>query len=305
MSETRASRKKPLAPAKPHQAPPGPLIKPEFPRSAKYDPDWMMDNQMGPNALWLMEWLCEALSLAPGMRVLDLGCGKAMTSIFLAREFGVQVYAADLWMSPDHNWRRAVEASVADLVCPIKAEAHALPFAQGFFDAVVSVDAYQYFGTDELYIDYLSRFVRPNGSLGVVVVGLMQEMGSQPPPTSPSRSRTARCSGKAPAAASKRQSSGAPSGRAARWRRRRRRHAAGRLASLAGFRTGPLGRGQEYLPLGRRGAGQGPGEISGLRPPDRASERTPPQKTSTIPPWEPRWAWTSEGSAPPKQGDTP
>ena len=190
------------------------LKKPEFPRSAKYDPDWMMDNQMGPNALWLMEWLCEALPLAPGMRVLDLGCGKAMTSIFLAREFGVHVYAADLWMSPDHNWRRAVEASVADLVCPIKAEAHALPFAQGFFDAVVSVDAYQYFGTDELYIDYLSRFVRPNGSLGVVVVGLMQEPGrARPPPTSPSRSRTARCSGKAPVAASRRRSSGAPSGR--------------------------------------------------------------------------------------------
>jgi ubiquinone/menaquinone biosynthesis C-methylase UbiE len=181
MSEPRPSRKKPPAPANPQPATPAPLIKPEFPRSAKYDPDWMMDNQMGPNALWLMEWLCEALPLAPGMRVLDLGCGKAVTSIFLAREFGVHVYAADLWMSPDHNWRRAVEASVADLVCPIKAEAHALPFAQGFFDAVVSVDAYQYFGTDELYIDYLSRFVRPNGSLGVVVVGLMQEMGSQPP----------------------------------------------------------------------------------------------------------------------------
>ena len=195
------------------------LKKPEFPRSAKYDPDWMMDNQMGPNALWLTEWLCEALALEPGMRVLDLGCGKAISSIFLAREFGVRVFAADLWMSPDHNWRRAVEASVADLVCPIKAEAHALPFAQGFFDAVVCVDAYQYFGTDELYIDYLSRFVRPNGSLGVVVVGLMQEMGASPPPTSPSRSRTARSSGKAPAAASKRQSSGAACGRAARWRR--------------------------------------------------------------------------------------
>jgi SAM-dependent methyltransferase len=102
------------------------LIKPEFPRSAKYDPDWMMDNQMGPNALWLMEWLCEALELEPGLRVLDLGCGKAMTSIFLAREFGVRVYAADLWMSPDHNWRRAAEAAVEDLVCPVKAEAHAL-----------------------------------------------------------------------------------------------------------------------------------------------------------------------------------
>jgi hypothetical protein len=46
---------------------------------------------------------------------------------------------------------------------------------------VVSVDAYQYFGTDELYIDYLSRYVRPGGPLGVVVVGLMQEMGATPP----------------------------------------------------------------------------------------------------------------------------
>lgn len=159
----------------------GLLKKPEFPRSAKYDPDWIMDNQMGPNALWLIEWLCEALELKPGMRVLDLGCGKAMTSIFMAREFGVQVWAVDLWMSPDPNWRRALEAGVGHLVCPLKAEAHALPFAAGFFDAVVSVDAYQYFGTDELYIDYLSRFVRPLGLLGVVIVGLMREMGAGPP----------------------------------------------------------------------------------------------------------------------------
>lgn len=159
----------------------GLLKKPEFPRSAKYDADWVMDNQMGPNALWLTEWLCQGLALEPGMRVLDLGCGKAVSSIFLAREFGAQVFAADLWMSPDPNWRRAVEAGAADQVCPIKAEAHALPFARGFFDAVVSLDAYQYFGTDELYVDYLSRFVRPGGSLGVVVVGLMREIGARPP----------------------------------------------------------------------------------------------------------------------------
>lgn len=157
------------------------LKKAEFPRSQAYDDDWMLDNQMGPNALWLVEWLCEVLPLQPGMRVLDLGCGKAMTSIFLAREFGVRVWAADLWMSPDNNWRRVVAAGTADLVCPVKAEAHALPFAQGFFDAVISVDAYQYFGTDVLYLDYLSRFIRPAGILGVVVPGLMQPIGSAPP----------------------------------------------------------------------------------------------------------------------------
>jgi SAM-dependent methyltransferase len=157
------------------------LRKPEFPRSARYDPDFLLANQMGPNAVWLLEWLCEALRLEPEMRVLDLGCGRAMTSVFLAREFGVRVWAADLWMSPDNNWRRAREAGVADRVCPIRAEAHALPFAQGFFDAVVSIDAYQYFGTDDLYLGYLSRFVRDSGPIGVVVPGLTCEIGALVP----------------------------------------------------------------------------------------------------------------------------
>ena len=154
-----------------------PLIKkPEFPRSSAYDDEWMLENQMGPNAVWLAEWVCGALDLKPGMRVLDLGCGKAMSSIFLAKEFGVHVTAADLWIEPGKNWNRAVEAGVSGLVFPLKAEAHALPFAEGFFDAVISVDAYQYFGTDELYIDYLSRFVRPGGLFGIVLVGLMREI---------------------------------------------------------------------------------------------------------------------------------
>jgi cyclopropane fatty-acyl-phospholipid synthase-like methyltransferase len=154
------------------------LIKKEFPRSSRYDTDWILDNQMGPNAVWLAEWLCKTLPLEPGMRVLDLGCGRAMTSIFLAKEFDVQVWATDLWITPDHNWQRAVRAGVADKVFPLRSEAHALPFPAEFFDAVVSIDAYQYFGTDVLYLGYLSRFLAPGGMLGVVMPALMQEMGN-------------------------------------------------------------------------------------------------------------------------------
>jgi len=157
------------------------LRRPEFPRSAAYDPQWVLDNQMGPNALWLVEWLCETLPLAPGMRVLDLGCGRALTSVFLARELGVRVWAADLWVGPDANWQRALAAGVGDLVCPQRVEAHALPFAHGFFDAVVSVDAYTYFGTDDLYLGYLAGFVRPGGLLGVVVPGLTRDFDGPPP----------------------------------------------------------------------------------------------------------------------------
>ena len=150
------------------------LYHPDFPRSNAYDPDWVMDNQMGPNALWLMEWLCGSLDLKPGMRVLDLGCGAAMTSIFLAREFDVKVWAADLWINPDDNFRRVRKAGVEDRVFPLRAEAHSLPFAKEFFDAIVSVDSYQYYGTDDLYLGYLSCFIRPRGQIGIAVPGLTQ-----------------------------------------------------------------------------------------------------------------------------------
>lgn len=151
------------------------LALPRFPRSAAYDPRWLIDNWMGPNALWLMEWLCSALDLPAGARVLDLGCGKALTSIFLAREYAVRVVAADLWIPPHENWDRVREADCADGVMPVHAEAHDLKFAYGYFDAIVSVDAYQYFGTDELYLAYLSRFLAPGGRIGIAVPGLVAE----------------------------------------------------------------------------------------------------------------------------------
>lgn len=50
-----------------------------FPRSGKYDPEWILWNQMGPNALWLTESLTNRMTLEPGMRVLDMACGRAST----------------------------------------------------------------------------------------------------------------------------------------------------------------------------------------------------------------------------------
>ncbi|HLS41464.1 MAG TPA: hypothetical protein VK038_11955 [Ornithinicoccus sp.] len=43
---------------------------------------------MGPHPLWQLEDLLPDLALRPGDRVLDLGCGRGATSVFLARECG-------------------------------------------------------------------------------------------------------------------------------------------------------------------------------------------------------------------------
>ena len=153
------------------------LISVRFPRASRYHPDWVLTNASGgANALWVTEWLTTGLDLRPGMRVLDLGCGRAMSSIFLRREFGVQVWAADLWFNASENMQRIRDAGVEDGVFPLHADARSLPFASDFFDAIVCVDSFYYYGTDDLYLNYLAQFVKPGGPVGIAGVGLMQEI---------------------------------------------------------------------------------------------------------------------------------
>lgn len=106
-----------------------------FPRAARYNPEWVIASAGGgANPLWLTEWLAESLELQPEMKVLDLGCGRAASSIFLHREFGVRVWA------------------------------------------IVSIDSFPYYGTDDLYLNYLARFVKPGGQLGIAGAGLTKEI---------------------------------------------------------------------------------------------------------------------------------
>ncbi len=151
-----------------------------FPLSSKYDPAWIIENEMGPNALWLTEFLCEAMELDSGMRVLDLGCGKATSSIFLAREFDVQVWAIDLWTAATENAQRIREANLEKSVFPIQADARNLPFANEFFDAIVSIDAFEYFGTDDLYLPTLIRLLKQGCRLGIVNAGVNHEVDTLP-----------------------------------------------------------------------------------------------------------------------------
>jgi SAM-dependent methyltransferase len=153
------------------------LVRPtEYPRSSAYDPAWVVGLDMGPHPLWLLEDLSEELDLSAGMRVLDLGSGLGATSVFLAREFGVEVFAVDLWVPAKDAARTFADAGVGERVHALHADARKLPFAPSFFDAVVSVDAFEYFGTDDNYLPYLAGFVKAGGQIGVAVPSMTREV---------------------------------------------------------------------------------------------------------------------------------
>jgi len=148
----------------------------QFGKKTQMDETFLMENMMGPNCLRHIEDLAEKVTVKPGSRVLDLACGKGLTSIFLATEYDVTVFAADLWIEPTENFERFKKLGLDDRIIPIHAEAHDLPFANEYFDAVFCVDAYHYFGAEEGYLDkHLLPLVAGGGNLAVSIPGLQRD----------------------------------------------------------------------------------------------------------------------------------
>ena len=74
-----------------------------FPKANSFDINLVRSKIMGPNPLKLCEELLCGAEIAKGSRVCDLGSGSGITSVMLAREYGFDVYAVDLWSDPAEN----------------------------------------------------------------------------------------------------------------------------------------------------------------------------------------------------------
>lgn len=146
------------------------------------DRDFLNETMMGPNAWLATEELTVGMPLRPGMRVLDLGCGRGLSSVFLARHFGAEVFAVDLWTPATENRERFLRAGVESLTVPLQLDACRLPFAEEFFDALVSVDAYHYFGRDAGFFGSVLRpLLKPGAPVAVAVPGMKREIGGDVP----------------------------------------------------------------------------------------------------------------------------
>ena len=145
-------------------------------KNPNFDKDFLLENMMGPNCVRIAEELTQKIQLSSEMRILDLGCGTGLTSIFLAKEFGAQIFATDLWINPTDNYERFKTFGFENQIIPIHAEAH------DYFDAVISVDAYHYFGIAPDYLDtHIVPLLKKNGIIAVSVPGLQKDFSNGVP----------------------------------------------------------------------------------------------------------------------------
>lgn len=117
----------------------------------------------------------DRLSVNPGDRLLDLGAGQGRHT-FEALRRGAQVTAVDL--NPDdlnhiEEWVGAM-VEAGDIPAPsepvtLKADALALPFADGHFDRVIASEVLEHIPSDDAAIAELVRVTKPGGMISVTV----------------------------------------------------------------------------------------------------------------------------------------
>ena len=149
----------------------------KYEKTKKYDIDLINQKIMGPNPLKLEEEIMADNKIKEGSIVMDLGSGQGITSVFLAKEYGFKVYATDLWSDAEENRKFFNKMGLTDKqIIPVKADATDLKYDKEFFDAVVCIDSYNYFGRDENYLDEkLLPFVKSGGYIYIVVTGMKKD----------------------------------------------------------------------------------------------------------------------------------
>jgi ubiquinone/menaquinone biosynthesis C-methylase UbiE len=113
------------------------------------------------------------MGLKHGERVLDLGCGAGWATRLLAQlvagggERPGQVVGLDV---SDEMVRRARGASTQyDNVLFVVGSAQQIPWEENFFDKVLSVESFYYYGDQDRALDELFRVMAPRGELFILI----------------------------------------------------------------------------------------------------------------------------------------
>lgn len=124
-----------------------------------------LQEQFGQIDIYLFDQLLRG-RIAPGMRILDAGCGSGRNLVYLLRE-GYEVYAADANAHSVEQVRRIARELAPSLpACNFRVEpVESLSFEPGFADAVIS-SAVLHFARDDAHFEAMLH-----GSLRMLKAG--------------------------------------------------------------------------------------------------------------------------------------
>jgi SAM-dependent methyltransferase len=158
-----------------------------YPELAGYTRDELYEDCYGGGGLYLAARMIRTLDLRADSIVLDLGCGKGATSIFLAKHFGLKVIAVDLWTSATFLNQKFTSRGYRDRIVPLQMDiTHALPFAEDYFDAIFCMNSFNFYGGNVEFLRHLLKHLKPGGQLcigsEVLTAEFTEEQLQNPPP---------------------------------------------------------------------------------------------------------------------------
>ena len=159
------------------------ILDPSMAYSCAYfgdDPDQTVESAQRAK----LDLVCRKLDLAPGMRLLDVGCGWGSLSLHAAEHFGAQV----LGVTIAAEQKRFIDRRIAERGLRDRVEIRLQDYREvappgstdaGRFDAVGSLEMGEHVGERNYpaYVDVLRRSVRPGGR---VLVQQMSRTGKHP-----------------------------------------------------------------------------------------------------------------------------
>ncbi len=137
-----------------------------YPELIGYSRDDMYRDFFGGGGLYLVVRMLRTLSLQPGQKALDLGCGKGESSVFMAKHYGVKVKALDLWTTAEFLTRKFAERGVSGQTSAIQMDATAaLPYEENEFDAIFCMNSFNFYGAEPGFLPHLLKHLKPGGRL--------------------------------------------------------------------------------------------------------------------------------------------
>ncbi len=158
-----------------------------YPELEDYARDEMYEDFLGGGGLYLAARMVRAMHLRAGDMVLDLGCGRGRTAVFLAKHFGVRVMAVDLDTSATFLNQKLAASGCRDQVVPLQLDVtKQLPFAEDYFDAVFSMNSFSFYGGNVDFLHHLLIHLKAGGQLcigsEVLTDEFTEEQLRDPPP---------------------------------------------------------------------------------------------------------------------------